>query len=111
MGVCCGGIACGIEGVPFSMVELVAQGCTALVLVRCCANWRICSVSSALLHRVVTGAPSPMSLRSGMEVATLSKMMTVLFGSLLLAEALVERNVAPAWVCGVCCERKFAPAW
>ena len=65
------------------MVELVAQGCTASVLVRCCANWRICSVSSALLHRVVTGAPSPMSLRSGLEVATLSKMMTVLFGSLL----------------------------
>ena len=24
---------------------------------------------------------------------------------------LVERNVAPVWVCGVCCERKFAPAW
>ena len=24
---------------------------------------------------------------------------------------LVERNVALVWVCGVCCERKFAPAW
>ena len=24
---------------------------------------------------------------------------------------LFERNVAPVWVCGVCCERKFAPAW
>ncbi len=59
----------------------------------------------------MTGAPSPMSLRSGLEVMMLSKMMKVLFGSILPAEALVERNVAPVWVCGVCCERKFAPAW
>ena len=28
-----------------------------------------------------------------------------------VARLLVERNVAPVWVCGVCCERKFAPAW
>ncbi|WP_218117626.1 hypothetical protein, partial [Actinomyces sp. HMSC035G02] len=27
-----------------------------------------------------------------------------------VARLLVERNVAPVWVCGVCCERKFAPA-
>lgn len=59
----------------------------------------------------MTGAPSVMSLWSGLEVMTLSKMMKVLFGSILPAEALVERNVAPVWVCGVCCERKFAPAW
>ena len=106
-------------GVPFSVVELVAQGyCTTWVgiaLLSCqynsCAIWCIGAVSSALLRRVVAGVPSAMSLRSGLEVMTLSKMMKVLFGSILLAEALVERNVALAWVCGVCCERKFAPAW
>ena len=81
------------------MVELVAQGY--------CTTW----VGIALLRRVATGPPFAMSVRSGLEVMTLSKMMKVLFGSLLLAEALVERNVALAWVCGVCCERKFAPAW
>ena len=31
-GVCCGGIACGIEGVPLFVAELVAQGhCTTWV--------------------------------------------------------------------------------
>ena len=52
-----------------------------------------------------------MSLRSGLYLVRLSKMMKVLFGSILLAELLVERNVALVRVCGVCCERKFAPTW
>ena len=59
----------------------------------------------------MTGPPFAMSVRSGLYLVRLSKMMKVLFGSILLAELLVERNVALVRVCGVCCERKFAPTW
>ena len=48
MGVCCGGIACGIEGVPFSVVELVAQGY--------CATWVGIALLSCRCNAVLSGA-------------------------------------------------------
>ena len=55
------GIACGIEGVPFSMVELVAQGH--------CTTW----VGIALLRRDETGdtfaGPSEFWLETGVAFA------------------------------------------
>ena len=48
MGVCCGGIACGIEGVPFSVVELVAQGH--------CTTWVGIALLSCQCNAVLSGA-------------------------------------------------------
>ena len=77
---------------PVSLVELVAQGCTTWVgiaLPSCRCN---AVLSGALVPYLVhcfivlrPAAPSPMSLQSGLELAALSKMIKVLFGSILLA--------------------------
>ena len=48
MGVCCVGIACGIEGVPFSVVELVAQGY--------CTTWVGIALLSCQCNAVLSGA-------------------------------------------------------
>lgn len=48
MGVCCVGIACGIEGVPFSVVELVAQGH--------CTTWVGIALLSCQCNAVLSGA-------------------------------------------------------
>ena len=50
-GVCCGGIACGIEGVPLSVVELVAQGH--------CTTWVGIALLSCQCNAVLSGALVP----------------------------------------------------
>ena len=51
MGVCCVGIACGIEGVPLSVVKLVAQGH--------CTTWVGIALLSCQCNAVLSGALVP----------------------------------------------------